>query len=292
MKRKLVNSQLTNLATYQSCSRQMLALAENVFNYEGLPEYIDVSFLNKTLLRKGAVAFFRDTVLGLLALPYTNIGALDVYGRPTRIEVYGQNGYTKTLTSDDFVIMYDNDGRYPLFLDILQMSERIALKKRIIDINIAQQKTCRVWKTSTEQEKTVKDLLNDIDGCVENVLGYDNVDLEDIEAVLAPAPFVADKVHDSLKEDWAEFFRLIGISNIQVNKKERLITDEVEAMQGGTIASRFNRYNPRLKAVKEIKEKFGVEIKVAYYDGLPTSLKPLIEEENDESEGDLNVSNS
>ena len=292
MKRKLVNSQLTNLATYQSCSRQMLALAENVFNYEGLPEYIDVSFLNKTLLRKGAVAFFRDTVLGLLALPYTNIGALDVYGRPTRIEVYGQNGYTKTLTSDEFVIMYDNDGRYPLFLDILQMSERIALKKRIIDINIAQQKTCRVWKTSTEQEKTVKDLLNDIDGCVENVLGYDNVDLEDIEAVLAPAPFVADKVHDSLKEDWAEFFRLIGISNIQINKKERLITDEVEAMQGGTIASRFNRYNPRLKAVKEIKEKFGVEIKVAYYDGLPTSLKPLIEEENIESEGDLNVSNS
>lgn len=292
MKRKLVNSQLTNLATYQSCSRQMLALAENVFNYEGLPEYIDVSFLNKTLLRKGAVAFFRDTVLGILALPYTNIGALDVYGRPTRIEVYGQNGYTKTLTSDEFVIMYDNDGRYPLFLDILQMSERVALKKRIIDINIAQQKTCRVWKTSTEQEKTVKDLLNDIDGCVENVIGYDNIDLEDIEAVLAPAPFVADKVHDSLKEDWAEFFRLIGISNIQINKKERLITDEVEAMQGGTIASRFNRYNPRLKAVKEIKEKFGVEIKVAYYDGLPTSLKPLIEEENRESEGDLDVSNS
>ena len=290
MKTKLVNSQLSNFNTFDMYRREMLTLAENVFNFENLPPYIDVSYLNKTLLRKGAIAFFKDEVLGVLALPFVNISSLDVYGRPVRIEVYGQNGYTKSLGKDEFVIMYDNNGRYPLYIDIIQMAERIGMKKRVIDINIAQQKTARVWKTTEEKERTVKDLLNQIDGNVETVLTYDNIDLNDIDSVLAPAPFVSDKIEENLKEDWSEFFRLIGIANIQLNKKERLITDEMQASEGGTIASRFNRFNPRLKAIKEINKKWGLDIKVAYYDGLPTSLKPLIE--NIESEVDKNVNDA
>lgn len=286
MKTKLINSQLSNFNTYDLYKREMLTLAENVFNFENLPPFIDVSYLNKTLLRKGAIAFFEDEVMGVLALPFVNISSLDVYGRPVRIQVYGQNGYTKSLGRDEFVIMYDNNGRYPLYIDIVQMAERIAMKKRVIDINISQQKTPRIWKTTDEKEKTVKDLLNNVDGYAETVLTYDNLDLDDIDSVLAPAPFVSDKIADNLKEDWSEFFRLIGIANIQVNKKERLITDEMQASEGGTIASRFNRFNPRLKAVDEINKKWGLNIKVAYYDGLPTSLKPLIE--NVESEVERN----
>ena len=34
--------------------------------------------------------------------------------------------------------MYDNNGRYPLWLDILQYAERMAQATRTIDINIAQ----------------------------------------------------------------------------------------------------------------------------------------------------------
>ena len=290
MKTKLVNSQLSNFNTFDMYKREMLALAENVFNFENLPPFIDVSYLNKTLLRKGAIAFFKDDILGVLALPFVNISSLDVYGRPVRIEVYGQNGYTKTLNKDEFVIMYDNNGRYPLYIDIIQMAERIGMKKRVIDINIAQQKTARIWKTTDEKERTVRDLLNQIDGNVETVLTYDNIDLNDIDSVLAPAPFVSDKIEENLKEDWAEFFRLIGIANIQLNKKERLITDEMQASEGGTIASRFNRFNPRYKAIKEINAKWGLNIKVAYYDGLPTSLKPLVE--NIESEVDTNVNDA
>ena len=45
-------------------------------------------------------------------------------------------------------VPYDNNGRYPLWLDICQYAERIALDTRTIDINIAQQKTPRIFKTS------------------------------------------------------------------------------------------------------------------------------------------------
>ena len=278
MRRKLFNSQMTNIATYNKYRREMIALAENVFNYENMPEYIDISYLNKTLLEKGSIAFFYDEVLEtVLALPYINIGDLDLYGRPKDIEVIGQNGYTKQLKLGEYVIMYDNDGRYSLLVDILQACERIANIKRVIDINISQQKTPRVWKTSTESEKTVKDILNSYDGDVESVLAYDSLLLDNLQSVIAPAPYVADKLNEALDKEYAEFCRLIGIANIEVKKKERLITDEVKMSQGGTIASRFNRFNPRKKAIDEINRKWNLNIEVAYYDNLPTSLDPVIE---------------
>ena len=130
MAKRLVNSQLSNFSTYKMYERQLLTLAENVFEFINLPEFIDVPYLNKNLLRKGSIAFFVDEVMGLLALPYTAIGGLDVYGRPLKIQVISRNGYSRTLNKGEFVIMYDNNGQYPLFLDIIQYAERLGLDTR------------------------------------------------------------------------------------------------------------------------------------------------------------------
>ena len=275
MERKLINSQLSNFKTYEMYRRQLLTLAENVFEFVNLPEYIDTAYLNKQLLRKGSIAFFKDEVMGLICLPYNNIGSLDVYGRPKNIQVMARNGYTRRLSQGEFVIMYDNNGRYPLWLDIIQYAERLGQHQRVMDINIAQQKTSRFWKTKTEKEKTIKDLVNNVDGFENTIITYDNIDLDDTTIVLAPAPYVADKVELQKDKIYNEFLRLIGIANLSYQKKERNISDEIQAMQGGTIASRYSRFEPRQKAIKMINEKFGTKIEVRYYDGLPTSEKDL-----------------
>lgn len=154
MKRKLINSQLSNFKTYEMYKRQLLTLAENVFEFTNMPKFIDTAYLNKTLLRQGSIAFFVDEVLGLLALPYQNIGKLDVYGRPTSIQVISQNGYSKLIRSqDDFVIMYDNNGRYPLWLDILQYAERISLDTRVTDINIRSTKDTAILENKIRKSK-------------------------------------------------------------------------------------------------------------------------------------------
>ena len=292
MRKKLVNSQLSNYLTYQMYKRQLLTLAENVFEFVNLPKYIDVSYLNGTLLRKGSIAFFYDDVVEqIVALPFTSNGKKDMYGRPLEIEVSGMNGYKRKLKRDEFVIMYDNNGRYPLWLDICQYAERIALDTRTIDINIAQQKTPRIFKTSSENEQSIKDLINNIDGNENVVATYENLVLDDTTIILAPAPFVADKIDMHKDKDWSEFLRLIGIANMSFQKKERNIRDEVNAMQGGTIASRFSRFEPRKRAIEEINEKFKdyleKEIEVKYYDGEPTTEEKegemYVDEFNDES---------
>jgi hypothetical protein len=276
MRKKLINSQLTNMKTYLMYRQEMLTLAENVFEFKNLPEFIDVSYLNKTLLRNGSIAFFKDEVLGLIALPYDVIGNFDIYGRPIEIMARAANGtYYKKLTKDEFVIMYDNNGRYPIFMDICQMAERISLSKRTIDINIVHQRTPRIWKTSQDRKKTLLDMLSNIDGMEENIATYESIDIDDMGVVLAPAPYVADKIDEHLDKEWAEFYRLIGVANLVEQKKERLIKDEMSASQGGTIASRFSRFEPRKRAIDEINKKFGVNIEVSYYDGEPSTIEDL-----------------
>lgn len=70
-------------------------------------------------------------------------------------------------------------------------------------------------------------------------------------------------------------------------KKERNIKDEIQASQGGTIASRFSRFEPRKKAVNEINKKFEKylekPIEVKYYDGIPNSNN----DENEENESEV-----
>lgn len=273
MRKKFVNSQLCNWNTYQMYVRRLTMLAENVFEYKNLPEYIDLSYLNDTLLKQGSIAFFKDEVMGVIALPYSPIGKLDIYGRPMKIMARAYNGtFFRTLNRDEFVIMYDNTLRSSIYLDILQIAERISMNKRTIDVNIVQQRTPRIWKTNKDKERTIKDLSNNIDGFEENVLTYDTLDIDEMQCVLAPAPFVADKINMNLEKEWAEFYQLVGISHLQEQKKERLIIDEMNASQGGTIASRFSRFETRKRAIEEINKKFGTNIEVEYYDGEPSML--------------------
>ena len=275
MKRKTVNSQLYNYKTYLNYRDKMIMLALNVFQFKGLNEFIDMSMVNRHLLEAGSIAFFKDDVTGdLLALPYTNVGKLDFYGRPQKISVHPFFGaYNRILNKEEFVIMYDNEARIPLYPFVVESAERLALIKRTIDINISQQLTNRWWKTKPEKELTLRKLLEQVDSKVETIVTYDDLDLDETQQILNPAPFLADKLNEAKREEWAEYLEVIGITSLAVNKKERLITDEVFTSMGGTIASRYNRYESRRKAVEEINKKFNTNIEVGFYDGLPSTIQ-------------------
>lgn len=247
MQKRLVNSQLSNYQTYLMYRRQLLSLAENVFTFKNMPNFIDISYVNSILVNIGSIAFFYDEVLGLLALPYVNQGSLDVYGRPTKIRVTSNTNYSKVLNQNEFVIMYDNNGHYPLIYDILQYAERLALNVRTADINISQQKTPRFWKTTSNKLKSVQDKVNTVDAFAETVIDYDNLLLDDTSLVLNPAPFVTDKIDIHQEKIWNEFLRLIGISNLQYQKKERNITDEIQAMQRRNYCKSFYKIRTKKK---------------------------------------------
>lgn len=277
MKNKTANSQLYNYKCYLQYKDKMLGLALNVFQFKGIDDFVDMSQVNYSLLYEGSIAWFYDDILDkVLALPYTVVGSLDLYGRPQAIRPIPYRGvYNRTLykKKNEFVIMYDNEARVPLYSLITASAERMALIKRTIDINISQQQTNRWWKVPQNKRLSLERALEQVDSKVETILTYDDLDVTEINTVLDPAPYVADKLNEAKKEEWSEFLESIGITSNTVNKKERVITDEIFTSMGGTIASRYNRYESRRKAVEEINKNFGTNIEVAFYDGLPTTIK-------------------
>lgn len=292
MSRKNGFLQISNLKTSEMYKRQFVSLAENVFNIKNLEKYapfMDYSYVNHELVYKGCIAFFMDEYLGLLALPYVNLGKLDLYGRPIDIQVMGRNGYTRKLKKGEYVLMWDNRSKQALIYDILQYAERVSLIQRTIDINISQQRTNRIWKTKTENKKTIEDLINGISANDEAILTYDNLNIDETTGILSPAPFVADKLAEQKDKIWNEFLRLIGIANSSFQKKERNIRDEVFISQAGTIASRFTRFNSRVDAINKINALWNLDLEVEYYDGLPTTLKESEGEDEEylQTESDL-----
>jgi len=277
MKKQAVNSQLYNYKTYLNYKSKMLCLALNVFQFKNLDPFIDMSMVNYSLLIEGSVAFFLDDITGkLMATPYTNVGSLDYYGRPQVIRplpyygIYNRSLYKKR---NEFVIMYDNEAHLPMYPRIVASTERLSLIKRTIDINIEEQQTSRYWKTSEDKKLSLMKALDQIDSKCHAIITYDGLDLNEATAVLLPAPYVADKLNEAKKEEWSEFLEEIGITSNTITKKERLITDEIFTSMGGTIASRYNRYESRRKAVEEINKLFNQNIEVSFYDGLPATIK-------------------
>lgn len=297
MSKRNALTQISNVKTTEMYKKQCTSLAENVFSFSNLLDsekvkFLDMSFVNHELVYKGSIAWFMDEELGLLALPFMNVGALDLYGRPTTIQVIGKNGYTRQLEVGEYVIMYDNMSRIPLIFDVLQYAERLALIQRTIDINVKQQRTPRYWQVTTENKKSVMDALDGLDSMNDTVITYDGLDLGNINLTLAPAPYVTDKLSEEKDKTWNEFLRLIGICNTTYEKKERNIKDEVILSQAGTIASRYTRFNARQDAIDKINKMFDMNIEVGYYDGLPTTLDSEVK---DDGERDLqtktNISN-
>lgn len=130
-------------------------------------------------------------------------------------------------------------------------------------------------------------MINNVDGNIEQILTYNDLGLKETNIVLQPAPFVSDKVQLQKEKIYNEFLRLIGVSSVNIQKRERVISDEIQASQGGSIVMRYNRYEPRLYAIDRINKKWDLDIKLKYYDNVPASFEEFVEKNINESEVEL-----
>lgn len=266
MKSNILTS-LTTYHTFYMYLSESRTIAANVFEYNNLNRYIDEAYLKNTLLQNGSIAFFKDNVLGLLALPYYNIGSLDVYGRPLNIVAFSPYGNGRwCLKENEFVIMYDNNSYTSILYNIRCRVERLTLIKRIIDVNILQQRTPRFIRVSENNKLTVRNMLESIDDMEEKVLTFDSLKPNEVfDSVLTPAPIVFPQLQQQFLTEWNELLTYVGVPSLMIQKKERLIQDEVKQQSGGTLVLKNDRYTPRKKAISLINERFNQHIDINYY---------------------------
>lgn len=266
------SARLNNL-TYEQYVDRLTELAVSMFEWNNLPETIDPRYIEMALFLNGCVVYFRDEVIGDLCLDCVAQGSFDVYGYPIRRRAYSRyNHYQKNLNVNDSVIVWNNFLRKNNVLDMQMFARRLYNLDRIIDVNANAQKTPIIVTATEKQRLTMRNLYMQYDGNEPFIFGDSNLDLNGLKVLKTDAPYVADKIYTLKMQIWNEALTYLGISNMNVTKKERLTTDEVTRNSGGTIASRYSRLESRREAVKKINEMFGTEIEVNYREDFDISL--------------------
>lgn len=258
--REFWESAAMNNATFRQYYDRLTELAISMFEWKNLPDTIDPRFLELTLFTDGKILFFEDDVLGYLTLQSADTGTLDMYRIPTERQAYAVNGYSNCLDASNSVLIYNNYLHKNSMLDVQMFARRLYNIDRAIDTNVNAQKTPILLLCDETERLTMLNLYKEYDGNAPVIKGAKGLNPNAFTVLKTDAPLVADKLYELKTQIWNECLTYLGITNVTVTKKERLVTDEVLRGQGGTIASRFSRINARKEACEQINKMFGLNV--------------------------------
>lgn len=286
-KNQFFTSMLQNSVSWQYYYNRLKEIAISCIEWKNLPDTVDARFLELTLFEDGAGVYFNDDVLGNLFLQATLDGRLNVYREPIKTKAHAVNGYSKYLNETNSVIIHNNMLHTNSVKACKMFAMRLANIDRTIDVNINAQKTPVLIKSGENERLSMVNLYQQYDGGMPFIFGSDQLNTDNITALRTDAPFVAPQLYELKTNIWNEALTYLGISNVNITKRERLVSDEVNRSQGGSIASKFSRLHERQVAVEKINKMFGTNISVNYREELDTSLVGLNVSRETSQKGDI-----
>lgn len=265
---QFTESLVNNNYSWRHYFNRLLELGTTMFEWKNLPDTIDERFMEMTLFNKGSIVWFEDKVLGMLALPAALGGRFNVYRIPITRNIIANNGYHKKCTIKNSVIIWNNFLHSNSRLDIEIFSKKLYNLDRTIDVNVNAQKTPILVSCDETERLSMKNAYKEYDGNAPVIWGDKRLKPESLTVLKTDAPYVSDRLYTLKTQIWNEALTFLGINNVNITKKERLLNDEVNRSQGGTIASRYSRLVMRQNACKEINKMFGTNISVDYREDL------------------------
>lgn len=258
-------SAMRNNGTYGFYLERLTELAISMFEWKNLPEEIDPRFLELTLFQDGQAVWFKDEEMDkYLALQVIINGRLNVYRVPIKRRAFAVNGYQRQLDINNSVIIYNNYLRTNSYKMCVLYAKKLYNLDRIIDVNTNAQKTPVLIRVPETQRLTATNVYKEWDGNQPVIYGEKDLDPNILSVMKTDAPYVSDKIYQLKTQYWNEALTYLGISNLNIQKKERLVSDEVVRSQGGTIASRYSRLQARREACDMINKMFGLNVEVDY----------------------------
>lgn len=233
-------------------------LATNVFKWEGLPNGIESRHIENFLFEHGQVGFYNDENLGMICLPISNSGELNIYGDPTKFYMYSKNGnYSKTLPSDKVIRCMDNPNLVPTKLYVNYYVQEMLDIETAIRANLRKQVKPYFAIATDKNKYTVKSIIDDYENgedvvIIDKTLGEDGFD--GLKLLTANVEYLVDKLRAEERSRESALLTYLGVSNVNMEKKERLITDEVNGNEEFVNLNLSIRAKGRLDAMVELQK--------------------------------------
>lgn len=254
-----------NNKTYIDYLDRLKLLAISLFKWKGLDDVAGFGasrFLEMSLYDNGRACFLKDEKLGYLALKVNPSDKLNVYNLPEKVMAWSI-GYNRTLPFDNVVYIMNNELELPTSRTLSLFAYRLYETERTIDTNLIAQKTPILIEGDTKTILTLKNVYMQYSGNTPFIFGNKQFDISNkLNVLKTDAPYLIDKLELHKHEIWNEALTYLGIDNANTDKKERLITDEVES-NNDLISYYLNCfYKTRKQACDLINERYGLNIEI------------------------------
>lgn len=301
---KFTDSALVNDATYFDYLERLKKIALSMFEWVNLPKSMNARWIERTLYYNGQCAFLKDKKYGFINTMCTGGGAINIYGLPTRLNCYSfeyqssrklYTGINPLLTdkqkeamqNNEAILVMNNWESVPTSATIELFAYRLYEAQRTADTNIIAQKTPIMVIVDEKQRLFMENLYNQYNGNQPFIFGdKDQLSVDSLKVIKTDAPFIADKITEYKKEIWNEALTFLGINNIMLEKKERLVSDEANSNNELINLNLQSYLAPRLEACRQFNEKFGLtgtdkEITVRVRSDLNNIIKKYMSVTND-----------
>lgn len=272
---QFIDSSIINDQTFFDYLERFKKVALSIFEWVNLPKSMNAMWLEKCLYYDGQASLLKDKSYGFINTKCCSNGVLNIYGLPTSLNCYSfeyqtnrklYTGLIDGLTEAqkyqrefyEAILVQNNWDRLPTAGSMELFALRLYEAERTADVNIKAQKTPILLLVNDKQRMTMEQLYSKYDGNQPFIFGdKDNLSDTQLKAIKTDAPFIADKIINYKKEIWNEALTFLGINNIMVDKKERLITDEANSNNELINLNLQSYLAPRLEACRQFNEKFG-----------------------------------
>lgn len=276
---------MLNNATSQDYYNRLMLVATSLFTWKNLDEIAGFGasrFLEKVLFENGKACFVKDAKIGFKVFRANPSDKLNIYGLPVKIDAWSYE-YNKKYDLEDVTLIMNNILMLPTHNSIDLFSARLYETERTIDVNLIAQKTPVLIEGDTKTILTLKNVYMQYSGNTPFIFGNKQFDISNkLNVLKTDAPYLIDKLELHKHEIWNECLTYLGINNANTDKKERLVTDEVNS-NNELINYYLNCfYKTRKQACDEINEKFLSENELKLDIEINKDLSNLLNLENND----------
>lgn len=259
-------AQMANNMTFSYYYYKLMLVARSLFEWENLPNNMDERWIEKYLFTSGKCIFYKDPVMGFMVAGLAQQGGVNCYGDPTSVypvaENYVYNG-DKLVNGENCYVIRNNDLMLPNFPIIRHYAYKLCNIDRAIDTNVEAVKTPIIVRCSEKQKLSLKNAINQRKDNEPVIWSSDLSDINEmVDTLTTNAPIVFPQLQTQKHMILNEVFTDLGINNANMDKRERMVANEVEANNEQVKACEDVMLKARQQACKEINRIFGTNISV------------------------------
>lgn len=234
------------------------------FEFKNLPTFWDTDYFLKVLFLEGKVCI-TDSPLGILPFK-CGVTGIGVFEQPTKCIVANPviGNFERTI-DDDCVLLrlqYNYQGCGWL---INRYATLLAMCDSSVAVNLMNTKSAFIFKASSKtQAATIQKMYDEIAMGKPVVFVGENgaINSENVYNIPVKQNFVADDIQLLKRKIINEFLTDIGINNTNLEKRERLTDDEVNANNDEVIANIQHWFDNLKEGVDKINKFYNLGISV------------------------------